>query len=65
MAYALAERTGPVCNVELIKWVDYKRAMLSGRGDMWDALWNADLIMGGLMMEADFMYAITNIFICT
>ena len=53
--YALAEMTGPGCEVKLIKWEHYKQALLCGEGEVWDELRTADLVIGGLQLECDFM----------
>jgi hypothetical protein len=55
VAYALAEKTGPDCEVRLIPWVAYKQALLLGEGQTWDDLRSADLVIGGLHLEWDFM----------
>lgn len=55
VAQALAEMTGPGCRVKLIPWEPYRRALLSGKGQVWDDLRSADLVVGGLHLECDFM----------
>jgi hypothetical protein len=55
VAYALAEMTGPGCQVKPIKWELYKQALLSGEGQAWDDLRSTDLVIGGLHLEGDFM----------
>ena len=41
--------------MKLIKWEHYKQALLSGEGEVWDELRTADLVIGGLQLECDFM----------
>jgi len=55
VAYALGEMTGPGCRVKLIPWASYKQALLTGEGQAWDDLRSADLVVGGLHLECDFM----------
>ncbi|KAF8240395.1 hypothetical protein L208DRAFT_1374289 [Tricholoma matsutake] len=51
--YSLATR--PECSVTPLNWQEYKKAMLSGTGKMWDLLLGANLIFGGMEFDADFM----------
>ena len=55
VAYALADKTGPGCKVKLIPWGGYKKALLKGDGKVWEDMRTADLVIGGLHLEWDFM----------
>jgi hypothetical protein len=48
-------KTGEGCSVCLVVWSDYKMALLSGMGSTWQQLLEADLIIGGVEFDADFM----------
>jgi hypothetical protein len=41
--------------VHLINWVDYKRAMVEGRGRVWDLMLKSDVVVGGYGFQADFL----------
>jgi hypothetical protein len=55
VAHALAEHTGEGCSVEILSWDKYKEAMLDTKNDSWRILWNADIVIGGLELDGDFM----------
>jgi hypothetical protein len=52
---SLAEHTGEGCSVDIIHWHEYKEAMLGKLPEKWKILWNADLVIGGLELDSDFM----------
>jgi hypothetical protein len=49
--------TGPrnTAKFELIKWDDYRDALLNGKGPTWDLLMRSDIVVGGVGLEADFL----------
>jgi hypothetical protein len=53
--YALETHSGGPCQLEFMKWKDYKQAVLKGAGERWEWLQDKDLIVGGLALTVDFM----------
>lgn len=53
--YALETHSRGPCQIEFMKWKDYKHAVIQGKGNRWDSLKSKDLILGGLPLTVNFM----------
>jgi hypothetical protein len=42
--------------VSYLSWKVFQKAVLSGKGVMWDSMMQADLVMGGMDFSIDFLY---------
>jgi hypothetical protein len=42
-------------NTEYMSWSQYREALLEGKGEIWDALEQADLVFGGMDFSCDFL----------
>lgn len=41
--------------VLLVRYPEYIKALSHGRGDLWEAMMTADLVIGGLYLECDWL----------
>lgn len=41
--------------VSYVSWKTFRKAVLSGKGKVWDEMMNGDLVMGGMDFTVDFM----------
>jgi hypothetical protein len=41
--------------VTYVSWVDYKKALLEGGGELWESFEEADLVFGGMDFSCDFL----------
>lgn len=43
--------------MDLMSWDHFKKAVMKGSGKYWDRLQEKDLVIGGLPLTVDFMWA--------
>jgi hypothetical protein len=42
-------------NISYLGWDAFRRAVLSGQGQIWDEMMKGDLVIGGMDFSIDFM----------